>query len=44
VHRAARGGAAAIADVVFDARGVRLFRMPMTPARPKQALAGPPRA
>ena len=30
---------AAIANAVFDATGARLFRLPMTPARVKQALA-----
>jgi CO/xanthine dehydrogenase Mo-binding subunit len=37
---------AAIANAVFDATGARLFRLPMTPARVKAALASvvPPRA
>ncbi len=30
---------AAIANAVFDATGVRLFRLPMTPARVKAAIA-----
>jgi len=30
---------AAIANAVFDSTGARLFRLPMTPARVKQALA-----
>lgn len=30
---------AAIANAVFDATGARLFRLPMTPARVKAALA-----
>jgi isoquinoline 1-oxidoreductase len=30
---------AAIANAVFDATGARLFRLPMTPTRVKQALA-----
>jgi len=37
--------AAAIANAVFDATGVRLRRVPFTPERVKQALEGaPPRA
>jgi nicotinate dehydrogenase subunit B len=37
--------AAAIANAVFDATGVRLRRVPFTPERVKQALDGaPPRA
>jgi nicotinate dehydrogenase subunit B len=37
--------AAAIANAVFDATGVRLRRVPLTPERVKQALEGaPPRA
>jgi nicotinate dehydrogenase subunit B len=37
--------AAAIANAVFDATGVRLRRVPFTPERVKQALeAAPPRA
>jgi nicotinate dehydrogenase subunit B len=37
--------AAAIANAVFDATGVRLRRVPFTPERAKQALEGaPPRA
>jgi isoquinoline 1-oxidoreductase len=35
---------AAIANAVFDATGARLFRLPMTPMRVKQALATVPRA
>jgi isoquinoline 1-oxidoreductase len=35
---------AAIANAVFDATGARLFRLPMTAARLKQALANLPRA
>jgi isoquinoline 1-oxidoreductase len=31
---------AVIANAVFDAIGVRLFELPMTPARVKAALAG----
>lgn len=30
---------AAVANAVFDATGARLFRLPMTPTRVKQALA-----
>jgi len=33
---------AAIANAVFDATGARLYRLPMTPARLKQALANLP--
>ncbi len=31
---------AVVANAVFDATGARLFRLPMTPARVKEALAG----
>ena len=31
---------AAIANAVFDAAGARLYRLPLTPARVKQAIAG----
>ena len=30
---------AAVANAIFDATGARLFRMPMTPARVKEAVA-----